>query len=132
MEQLCADNPETRFETTAEGKLIVMSPTGSESGRKNGKLFIQVGIWNERAKLGEVFDSSTGFKLSNGAIRSPDVNWIENAKWNSLTPSQQRKFAPIDPDFVIELMSHPPAFGRGVTAENDRIYRLRGKTRLVD
>ena len=71
MEQLCADNPETRFETTAEGKLIVMSPTGSESGRKNGKLFIQVGIWNERTKLGEVFDSSTGFKLSNGAIRSP-------------------------------------------------------------
>ena len=82
-----------------------MSPTGSESGRKNGKLFIQVGIWNEQVKLGEVFDSSTGFKLSNGAIRSPDVSWIENAKWNSLTLSQQRKFAPIDPDFVIELMS---------------------------
>ena len=105
LEQLCADNPETKFETTSEGKLIVMSPTGSESGRKNGKLFIQVGIWNEREKLGEVFDSSTGFKLSNGAIRSPDVSWVESAKWDSLTPSQQRKFAPIDPDFVIELMS---------------------------
>ena len=105
LEQLCTDNPETKFETTPEGKLIVMSPTGSESGRKNGKLLIQIGIWNERAKLGEVFDSSTGFKLSNGAIRSPDVSWVESAKWNSLTPLQQRRFAPIDPDFVIELMS---------------------------
>lgn len=71
LEQLCADNPETKFETNAEGHLLVMSPTGSESGRKNSKLLIQVGIWNERAKLGEVFDSSTGFKLSNGATRSP-------------------------------------------------------------
>ena len=105
LEQLCADNPETKFETTPEGKLIVMSPTGSESGRKNGKLFFQVELWNTKTKLGATFDSSTGFKLSNGAIRSPDVSWIENAKWNSLTLSQQRKFAPIDPDFVIELMS---------------------------
>ena len=105
LEQLCADNPETKFETTPEGKLIVMSPTGSESGRKNGKLFFQVELWNTKTKLGATFDSSTGFKLSNGATRSPDVSWVENAKWNSLTPSQQRKFAPINPDFVIELMS---------------------------
>ena len=105
LEQLCADNPETKFETNADGKLIVMSPTGSESGRKNSKLLVRVGVWNDREKLGEVFDSSTGFKLSNGAIRSPDVSWIENARWNSLTPAQQRKFAPIDPDFAIELMS---------------------------
>ena len=105
LERVCADNPETRFEINAKGHLLVMSPTGSESGRKNSKLLIRVGIWNEREKLGEVFDSSTGFKLSNGATRSPDVSWVENAKWNSLTPSQQRKFAPIDPDFVIELMS---------------------------
>ena len=111
LEQLCADNPETKFETTPEGKLIVMSPTGSESGRKNGKLFFQVELWNTKTKMGETFDSSTGFKLSNGATRSPDVSWVENAKWNSLTPLQQRKFAPIDPDLVIELMSHPPAFG---------------------
>ena len=105
LEQLCADNPETKFETNADGKLIIMSPTGSESGRKNSKLLVRVGVWNDREKLGEVFDSSTGFKLSNGAIRSPDVSWIENARWNSLTPAQQRKFAPIDPDFAIELMS---------------------------
>ena len=104
-ERLCADNPETRFETTPQGKLIIMSPTGSESGRKNGRLFFQVELWNTKTKLGVSFDSSTGFKLSNGALRSPDVSWVELAKWNSLSEQQQRKFAPIDPDFVIELMS---------------------------
>ncbi len=103
--QLCADNPETRFETNSEGKLIIMSPTGSESGRKNSKLLIRIGIWNEREKLGELFDSSTGFKFSNGATRSPDVSWIEISRWQAIPQDQQRKFAPIDPDFVVELAS---------------------------
>jgi Uma2 family endonuclease len=105
LEQLCAHNPEIRFETTPQGKLIVMSPTGSESGRKNSSLLAQVWYWNNQNKLGEVFDSSTGFKLSNGAIRSPDVSWISKERWYSLSQEQQRKFAPIDPDFVIELIS---------------------------
>ena len=105
LEQLSCDNPEARFETTPEGKLIIMSPTGSESGRKNSKLLIRIGIWNEREKLGELFDSSSGFKLSNGATRSPDVSWIESSRWQAIPKAQQRKFAPIDPDFVIELMS---------------------------
>ena len=105
-EQLCANNPETRFETNAKGELIVMSPTGSESGRRNGDLIIQIGVWNRQAgKPGVVFDSSTGFKLSNGATRSPDVSWIELSRWNSLSTDLKRGFAPIDPDFVIELMS---------------------------
>ena len=104
-ERLCADNPETRFETTPEGRLIVMSPTGSESGKLNMSLAAQIWSWNNRTKLGVVFDSSTGFKLSNGAVRSPDVSWIEISRWNSLNKQQQRRFAPIDPDFVIELMS---------------------------
>ena len=103
LEKLCADNPETRFETTPQGKLIVMSPTGSESGRKNGRLFFQVELWNTRTKLGVTFDSSTGFKLSNDAIRSPDVSWIEKTRWDSLSEQQQRKFAPIDPDFEREI-----------------------------
>ncbi|MDJ0591535.1 MAG: Uma2 family endonuclease [Pleurocapsa sp. MO_226.B13] len=105
LEKLCADNPETRFETTPEGRLIVMPPTGSESGKRNGDLFGQIWYWNCQTKLGVVFDSSTGFKLSNGAIRSPDLSWVEKVKWESLNKQQQRKFAPIDPDFVIELMS---------------------------
>lgn len=105
LERLSADNPETKFETNSEGHLIAMSPTGSESGRKNGKLFFQVELWNVQSNLGVTFDSSTGFKLSNGAVRSPDVTWIAIERWNELTSKQQSKFAPIDPDFVIELLS---------------------------
>jgi Uma2 family endonuclease len=105
LEKLCQDNPETRFETTPQGKLIIMSPTGSLTGEKNADLLVQVGIWNRSTKLGVVFDSSTGFKLSNGAVRSPDVSWILLDRWNALNIQQQRKFAPIDPDFVIELLS---------------------------
>jgi Uma2 family endonuclease len=105
LEQLCRENPELKFETDAKGKLIVMSPTGSESGKRNADLIYQVQSWNRQYKLGEVFDSSTGFKLSNGATRSPDVSWIAIDRWNSLSDRQKRGFAPIDPDFVIELMS---------------------------
>lgn len=104
-EHLCASNPELKLETDASGNLIVMSPTGSESGKRNGDLFGQIWYWNRQSQLGITFDSSTGFKLSNGATRSPDVSWIEITRWNSLTDKQKRGFAPIDPDFVIELMS---------------------------
>ncbi len=105
LEQLCKENPDLRFETDANGKLIIMSPTGSESGKRNSNLIAQVWYWNNQSKLGEVFDSSTGFKLSNGATRSPDVSWIALNRWNSLSDKQKRGFAPIDPDFVIELLS---------------------------
>ena len=103
--KLCKDNPETRFETTKEGRLIIMSPTGSMSGKFNVSLAAQLWNWNNQSKLGVVFDSSTGFKLSNGAIRSPDVSWLELTRWDSLNLQQKRKFAPIEPDFVIELLS---------------------------
>lgn len=105
LEQLCQENPEARLEINPKGQLIIMSPTGSESGKFNISLAAQVWNWNNQTKLGVAFDSSTGFKLANGAIRSPDVSWVTLAKWNSLTRQQQRKFAPIYPDFVIELMS---------------------------
>jgi Uma2 family endonuclease len=105
LEQLCRENPEAKLETNALGQLLVMSPTGSQSGKFNLSLSSQVWYWNSQTLLGVAFDSSTGFKLSNGAIRSPDVSWIEIARWNALTDKQKRGFAPIDPDFVIELMS---------------------------
>ena len=104
LEQLCRENPDLRFETDTNGKLIILPPTGSESGKRNGDLFGQVWYWNRQSKTGVVFDSSTGFKLSNGATRSPDVSWIASDRWNSLTDKQKRGFAPIDPDFVIELL----------------------------
>ncbi len=105
LEHLCAKNPELKFETNAAGNLIVMSPTGTQTGEKNGDLFLQIGLWNRQYKLGKVFDSSTGFKLSNDSVRSPDVSWMTLDKWNSLSNKQKRGFAPIDPDFVLELMS---------------------------
>ncbi len=108
LELLCRDNPDARLEIDSTGQLIAMSPTGGETGNRNSELIFQVKLWNKHSKLGKIFDSSTGFKLSNGAVRSPDVSWVKLEKWNSLTKQQQRKFLPLDPDFVIELMSHPP------------------------
>lgn len=102
---LSAKNPDLRLETDTAGKLIIMPPTGSLTGEKNADLIYQVQAWNRRYKLGKVFDSSTGFKLSNGAVRSPDLSWIAIYRWNSLSDKQKRSFAPIAPDFVIELMS---------------------------
>lgn len=103
--QLCRENPDLKLERTAQGELVVMSPTGGETGRQNSRLNLQLGLWNERANLGEVFDSSTGFKLPNGADRSPDVAWVERQRWLALTVKQREKFIPLCPDFVIELLS---------------------------
>ncbi len=102
---LVAANPDLRMELTAEGELVVMAPTGSEGGNYNAELTIDIGTWNRRTRLGVVFDSSTGFKLPNGAIRSPDTAWVVQARWDELTPQQRRGYAPICPDFVLELVS---------------------------
>ncbi|MEG3892078.1 Uma2 family endonuclease [Microcoleus sp. Z1_A1] len=103
--QLCEENPDLKLERNANGELIVMPPTGGETGKSNSKLNLQVGIWNDRTELGEVFDSSTGFTLPNGTDRSPDVSWVEKSRWSALTPEQREKFIPLCPDFVIELVS---------------------------
>ena len=103
--QMCQKNRDYRFESTAEGELLIMPPTGSDTGRRNVKITTQLDIWNSESNLGEVFDSSTGFTLPNGAERSPDASWVKSERWNALTPEQQEKFAPICPDFVVELRS---------------------------
>jgi Uma2 family endonuclease len=103
--QLCQNNRDYRFESTASGELLIMPPTGSDTGRRNVKITTQLDNWNSQSNLGEVFDSSTGFTLPNGAKRSPDASWVKIERWNALTPEQQEKFAPICPDFVVELRS---------------------------
>jgi Uma2 family endonuclease len=103
--QLCQNNRDLRFERTTSGELLIMSPTGSDTGNRNFDIAVEIGIWNKQTKLGKGFDSSTGFKLPNGTECSPDVAWIKKERWDSLTPEQQSKFAPIAPDFVIELRS---------------------------
>jgi Uma2 family endonuclease len=104
-DQLCRQNPDVKFERNARGEIIVMSPTGGETGNYNFEIATDFGIWNRRTKLGVCFDSSTCFKLPSGANRSPDVSWIKQDRWDALTPEQKQKFPPIAPDFVLELMS---------------------------
>jgi Uma2 family endonuclease len=104
--QLCRQHPDIRFERSAKGELIIMPPTGGVSGNRNFSLTGQVASWVDRhPELGVGFDSSTCFKLPNGADRAPDVAWVRMDRWNALTPEQQEKFPPIAPDFVIELRS---------------------------
>ncbi len=99
---LCRANPEIQFERTAKGELIVMLPTGGETGSHNSKLNQRLANWAEADGTGITFDSSTGFKLPNGADRSPDAAWILLARWEDLTPEQRRRFPPVAPDFVVQ------------------------------
>jgi Uma2 family endonuclease len=103
--QLSVANEEWRFELTAEGELIIMSPTGGESGIRNSDLTTDLNLWNRQAKLGKVFDSSTVFRLPNGAKRSPDASWVLKSRWEALSIEDKRKFPPLCPDFVMELRS---------------------------
>jgi Uma2 family endonuclease len=102
-EQLCQDNPEMRFELTATGELVTMPPAGWESSERNGDLTTQVNIWNRQTRLGRVLDSSGGFTLPSGAVRSPDVTWIERSKFENI--SSDVAFPLVVPDLAIELRS---------------------------
>jgi len=102
--QLCHQNHNYRFERTASGELLIMPLTGSETGRRNANLSFQLYAWSRQNNLGVAFDSSTGFKLPNGAVRSPDASWVRRDRWDGLTASEQERFAPLCPDFVVELL----------------------------
>ena len=104
-EQLCHSNPDLRLERTAQGELIAMAPSGSETGYYNSDISGQLWQWNRKLQQGITFDSSSGFTLPNRAIRAPDAAWIEKSRWQAIPAEQRRKFAPICPDFVIELKS---------------------------
>ncbi|QJB45611.1 Uma2 family endonuclease [Dolichospermum flos-aquae CCAP 1403/13F] len=103
--QLCQINEDWKLEQTAKGELIIMPPVGAISGNRESEFNADVVIWNRQSKLGKVFSSSTVFTLPNGGKRSPDVAWIANERWESLTIQEKEKFAKICPDFVIELRS---------------------------
>ncbi|NEO42932.1 MAG: Uma2 family endonuclease [Moorea sp. SIO4A3] len=103
--QLCQTNRDLRFERTARGELIIMPPTGSETSDRNADLTYQLRAWSRQNQLGKSFDSSGGFKLPNGAERSPDASWVKMEQWNALTQAEKERFAPLCPDFVVELMS---------------------------
>lgn len=114
--ELCMVNQDVALERSSIGELIIMPPVGGESGRKEAAYIIDLGIWNRQTMLGEVFSSSTIFKLPNGGDRSPDAAWVKSERWDALTPEQKIKFPPLCPDFVIELRS-----------ESDRLKPLQEK-----
>ena len=103
--QFCLSNPELRIERSALGEITIMPPAFSDTGHRNFKISQQVGNWADLDGTGEMFDSSAGFTFPNGAMRSPDTSWILADRWNALTEEQKSSFAPIVPDFVIELRS---------------------------
>ena len=122
--QLCQDNENLRFERTARGELIIMPPAGGETSNRNGRLNQQLFNWTDADGTGIAFDSSGGFKLPLGADRSPDASWVKLERWNALTPEQQTKFAPLCPDFVVELLS--PSDSLTETQKKMKEYRDNG------
>jgi len=121
---LCQQNPDLKIERSGQGELIIMPPTGGETGRKNATLIARLVMWNETYNLGVVFDSSSCFRLPKGGDRSPDVSWLKKERWDSLTPEQQRKFPPLCPDFVLELLS--PSDNLSLTQAKMQEYQANG------
>ena len=113
---LCQANSELRMERDQHGNIIIMSPTGMSTGNFNFEFYLELGLWNREKKLGYAFDSSSGYTLPNGAIRSPDVSWIAKARWESLPLAEQKTFAHTYPDFAVEIRS-----------ESDRLDDLKDK-----
>jgi Uma2 family endonuclease len=103
--QLCIANEPWQLELTPAGELIIMPPTGGESGIRNSDITTDLNLWNRQTKLGKVFDSSTEFKLPSGAYRCPDAAWVKLERWQALTKEEQKRFPPLCPDFVVELRS---------------------------
>lgn len=103
--EFCQINSELQIERNKKGELIIMSSTGSETGHKDARIIQQLMNWADEDETGIAFSSSAGFTLSTGAERSPDASWIKLERWNVLSDEQRKKFAPICPDFVVELRS---------------------------
>uniref|UniRef100_B8HU43 Putative restriction endonuclease domain-containing protein n=1 Tax=Cyanothece sp. (strain PCC 7425 / ATCC 29141) TaxID=395961 RepID=B8HU43_CYAP4 len=114
--QFCLANRDLRIERTASGEVVIMPPAFSDTGNRNFNIAVQLGSWAEQDGTGLGFDSNSGFTLPNGAMRSPDAAWIKLDRWNALTDEQKASFAPICPDFVIELRS-----------SSDMVSNLQGK-----
>ena len=122
--QLCQANKNLKFERNATGELIIMPPVGGESSNRNGRINQQLFNWADSDETGVAFDSSGGFKLPNGADRSPDASWVKLSRWNALTTEQQTRFLPLAPDFVIELLS--PSDSLKVTQKKMQEYQENG------
>ncbi|NJK70133.1 MAG: Uma2 family endonuclease [Microcoleus sp. CSU_2_2] len=123
--ELCQHHRDYKFERNSKGELLMVLPTGGETGNRNIDLSYQLQAWSRRnPNLGIAFDSSTCFKLPNGANRSPDASWVKRERWEALTAGERRKFPPLCPDFVVELRS--PTDSLKETREKMQEYRENG------
>ena len=119
--EMCQMNKDWQFERTSDGDLIVMPPTGGETGKRNFQLTTLFGVWAARDGSGIGFDSSTGFTLPNGAKRSPDLAWVRRSRWEALTEDEKEEFPPLCPDFVVELRSRSDSLERLQSKMNEYI-----------
>jgi Uma2 family endonuclease len=128
-ELVCEANPDAVLELSADGHLITMTPTGSETSARNSTLVVLLGLALRASGLPfKLFDSSGGFRLPDGSVLSPDASLVHLERWQALTPEQQRNFAPLCPDLVVELASPSDEGPRGVTALRQKmeLYRRNG------
>ncbi|MEO1003766.1 MAG: Uma2 family endonuclease [Cyanobacteria bacterium J06638_7] len=127
-ELVCAENREAVLELSANGRLIQMTPTGSETGARNSRLVMRLLLWADEQGGWKVFDSSSGFRLPDGSVLSPDASLVRLERWQALTPEQRRSFAPLCPDLVVELASATDDGPRGLSALRSKMaaYQANG------
>ncbi len=117
--RFCAKNELLRVERDANGELIIMSPTGSEGSGVETDVVVELSIWARQDGRGRAFSSNAGFTLPDGSVRAADAHWVSWLRWNALTPSDKKRFAPLCPEFVIEVRS-----------EADRLAELQAKMQM--
>ena len=125
---VCAENRDSVLELTANGRVLVMTPTGSETGSRSGELFFQLKLFAQHQGCWKAFDSSTGFLLPDGSVLSPDASLVGLDRWQALSPEQRRGFAPLCPDLVVELASASDEGPRGLSALRQKMgaYQANG------
>jgi Uma2 family endonuclease len=103
--EFCQLNRDLLIERTAEGEWLIMTPVGCDTGDREAEITMQFRQWAKRDGTGTAFSPSTGFRLPNGAMRSPDAAWIPNSRLAQFSSAQRQRFLPACPDFVLELRS---------------------------
>ena len=127
-ELVCAENRDAVLELAADGRVIAMTPTGSETGARNSELLFQLKLYTNRVGGWKVFDSSSGFRLPDGSVVSPDASLVVLDRWQALSTAERRSFAPLCPDLVVELASPSDEGPRGVSALRQKMasYQANG------